>query len=349
MLQHEEITTIISALGTGIGAEDFNIEKLRYGKIIIMTDADVDGSHIRTLLLTFFFRHMLPLIEGNRIYVAQPPLYLVKRKNKKEYVYDDRAMQRTLLSLGQDGVAMRLNDEEVADEIFKPLLDTLDKIEELGRFVQKRGVPFQKYLELLDANNRLPMYLTRFEGKTHFFFDDQERANFMRAYEATHASTEQLDLLNTQPLETVAAETGPQISEIAEQKELETLIKSLDALNLGLGIRDFFGLRNHETRLAISQDSGDDKDITSLQMLLEVVRQNGGKGIEITRYKGLGEMNAEQLWETTMDPATRLMRRVAIEDRIKAEQMFTTLMGEEVAPRREFIETHALDIVNLDV
>ena len=378
MLGHEEIRTIISALGCGI-RDDFNLEKRRYGKIIIMTDADVDGSHIRTLLLTFFFRHMQELIKAGRIYVAQPPLYKITRKKKVEYVLNERVMRQTLTDLGLENTYLTIRDADtgaearrlVGEEV-RHVVELLSKLEELVTVVRRRGIDFADFLAKRDNAGRLPLYRVVVEGEEQFFHSAEDRDTFLRDEQLIVADPvmetvqQQSPTGNTsgngaaspngngKPAVRNPAERRLQKNqELHEVKELEKIFVQLE--QNGLSIDDYFLTQEESvsgekliTKYALVQD---DKphDIAGVAQLLPQVHALGKQGIEIGRFKGLGEMNAEELWITTLDPSKRVLMRVTLEEAGVAERMFSVLMGEDVERRRQFIEEHALEVKNLDV
>jgi DNA gyrase subunit B len=352
MLGHEEIRTIISALGTGI-RDDFNLEKRRYGRVIIMTDADVDGSHIRTLLLTFFFRHMAELIRAGRIYVAQPPLYMVTRKKKVEYVLNDRRMREIYTSLGLEGTTLVVRDPDSGAETHRlsgpelaQVVESLTKLEELVKIVQRRGIDFADILSFREHQGQLPNYFLTVDGKDHLMTTAQREA-----FLATLPVVE-LPVIDDKP-----PTTGhPSISksqELHEVRDLDKVFSDLD--RSGVSIADYFLTQEESvsgeklmTRYALLND---DKtyNVAGVAQLLPQVHQVAKSGIEVKRFKGLGEMNADQLWETTLDPSVRVLLRVTLVEAAEAERMFSVLMGEDVERRRQFIEEHALEAKNLDV
>ncbi|MCC6240640.1 MAG: DNA topoisomerase (ATP-hydrolyzing) subunit B [Phycisphaerales bacterium] len=370
MLGHEEIRTIISALGTGI-REEFNVEKRRYGKIVIMTDADVDGSHIRTLLLTFFFRHMQELIKAGRIYVAQPPLYQIARRKKLDYVLNERSMRETLTTLGLDGTALIIRDSDNARELrriegpqLKQLVDLLGKLEELVRVVQRRGIDFADFLARRDENGKLPLYRLVIEGREQFFHHKEQRDTFLNdnAIIADDELTKGAGHNHGQNGNGHHGNgNGPtrlrlqKNQELHEVRDLEKLFAQLHGFDLS--IDDYFLTQEESvsgekllTKYALAGESGDKPlDIAGVAQILPSILNLGKQGIEIKRFKGLGEMNAEELWETTMDPSKRILLRVTLEEAGEAERMFSVLMGEDVERRRQFIEEHALEAKNLDV
>jgi DNA gyrase subunit B len=378
MLGHEEIRTIISSLGCGI-RDDFNLEKRRYGKVIIMTDADVDGSHIRTLLLTFFFRHMPELIRHGHIFVAQPPLYMVTRKKKSEYVLNERSMRQTLTELGLDGTSLAIRDEEghttrtLAGAELRQLIDTLNRLDELVKLVQRRGIDFAKVLDKREKTGRLPQYYVILNGEEQLLLAEEHEALMGKqqlvveeesiAPAAATAPIQPPPARNEVPVEVVVpAPAGANGStrlqknqELHEMKELEKLIKQLDGF--GLSIDDYFLTQEESVsgeKLATKYAFVSDGQTTEVAGVAQVVPEmhrmvKGRAGFEIKRFKGLGEMNSEQLWETTLNPAIRVLLRVTLHEAAEAERMFSVLMGEDVERRRQFIEEHALEVKNLDV
>jgi DNA gyrase subunit B len=357
MLGHEEIRTIISALGCGIR------EKRRYGKIIIMTDADVDGSHIRTLLLTFFFRHMQELIKAGRVYVAQPPLYLVTRRKKDEYVLNERAMRQIYTNLGLDGTALTVRDNDTGGDIrrlegdeLKRVVELLGRLEELVTVVRRRGIDFADFLAKRDSSGRLPLYRVVVEGEERFFYDASERDAYLRE-EKLVVDDEEMKKVQGDGDTKKAVDEGyrrlQKNHELHEVKDLEKLFSQLE--QYGLSIDDYFLTQEESvtgeklrTKYALVQDEKS-HDVAGVAQILPEVHKLGKQGIEVKRFKGLGEMNAEQLWETTLDPSKRVLLRVTLEEAGEAERMFSVLMGEDVERRRQFIEDHALEVKNLDV
>ncbi|MBB98494.1 MAG: DNA topoisomerase (ATP-hydrolyzing) subunit B [Rhodobacteraceae bacterium] len=339
MLSSNEIGTLITALGTGIGKEEFNLEKLRYHKIIIMTDADVDGAHIRTLLLTFFFRQMPELIEHGHIYIAQPPLYKVKRGNSEQYLKDEDALERYLIDTGLEDCALTLANGEVRTgqdlravvETARNVAHTLDGLHSrYDRDVVEQAI-------IAGALN----------PDVH---DDPERAREAAAYIARR-----MDILADEferGWEGRVLDNGDLVFEriVRGVKEVATidaaLIASADARKLdarAATLQEVFGKAATLTR----KDT--DTPIRGPRALLAAVFAQGRKGISMQRYKGLGEMNAEQLWETTLDPHARSLLQVKVREADAADDIFTKLMGDDVDPRRTFIQDNALSVANLDV
>jgi DNA gyrase subunit B len=367
VLSNEEIRTLITAIGTGIGAGDeavggFNVEKARYHKVIIMTDADVDGSHIRTLLLTFLYRQMNGLIQRGYVYIAQPPLYKIKRKKREQYVDNDEQMNRILLELGSEDVVLtRLADGHVfAPAQIDKIVESLAALEKLGTGVTRYGASLTEYLDAHEpATHALPRYVARIrEGnkETHeFLFDEHARAEFLTAHGLNADLTEQNEngAASATPFNGDRKPTTPvkrvTIHEIYESTEMAKLLKAIVAT--GLDITRFTA--TEAPRFTITENPGQkSENKIELRGPLEIVAQiraNGRKGLSIQRYKGLGEMNPKQLFETTMDPEKRRLLKVNIADAAKADALFTLLMGDEVPPRRQFIEDNALNVQYLDV
>jgi DNA gyrase subunit B len=356
-LANEEIRTLITACGTGIGEGDesvggFNAAKARYHKIIIMTDADVDGSHIRTLLLTFLYRQMKGLIERGYIYIAQPPLYRIKRKKREQYVDNDEQLNRILLELGSEDVVLtRIRDGHTfAPAQIDQIVENLAALEKLGSGVTRYGVELPIYLDQHDRETQiLPRYIARIRTgnvESHEFLKDEHaRAEFV--------SREGLDADLSADAPTAPKPSGPvrrvTLHEIFESNEMAKLLRAIAAI--GLEIHEFSATA--EPRYSLTENvglKGETKtELTSPLDIVTQIRGNGRKGLSIQRYKGLGEMNPKQLFETTMDPEKRRLLKVDITDAAKADALFTLLMGDEVPPRRQFIEDNALNVQYLDV
>ncbi len=353
VLSNEEIRTLITAIGTGIGTgEDdsaFNADKARYHRVIIMTDADVDGSHIRTLLLTFLYRQMKGIIERGYVYIAQPPLYKIKRKKREQYVDNDEQLNRILLELGAEDILLAPagdGQSPLAPAALDQIVEMLAALEKLGHGITRHGASLAEYL---DQHNKetyeLPRYIARIrEGnkESHQFLrDDKARA----AFAAEHAET-------ATPSGTTP-QGGPTrrvtIHEIFEGTELTKLLKAL--AKAGLDVSSF--APSEKPRYIFTENTGTKHEarieLFSPLDIIGQIRANGRKGLSIQRYKGLGEMNPKQLYETTMDPDKRRLLKVNINDAAKADALFTLLMGDEVPPRRQFIEDNALNVQYLDV
>jgi DNA gyrase subunit B len=349
MLKHEEIRIVISAIGTGIGEEEFDITKLRYGKIIIMTDADVDGSHIRTLLLTFFFRHMRKLVDGGHVYIAQPPLYKVVSKQGEEYVHNEKAMMRKYVDLGCADAALEGPTRRLAGAGLRAVVEAVMKIEDALSLVQRKGLPMERYLHQLDqATGKLPVYRARRGGKEFFFYSQEALDQWIESEEK--AAGHELEV-HSDDVEAPPAGVTPAIllNEFHGVTEVAGAVR--DLLNLGFTMNEYFRAEDVDGKAKYRLVHEEDQiPVRTLRDLLKAIRTAGRKGLkDVQRFKGLGEMDADQLWETTMDPAKRTLLKVTIEDAIQAERMFTILMGEEVEPRREFIEKHALEVKFLDI
>jgi DNA gyrase subunit B len=340
ILSNEEIRTIITALGTSVG-DEFDLTKLRYHKIILTMDSDVDGSHIRTLALTLLYRHFPKLIEEGYVYIAQAPLFKIKRGQREEYVQTEKEMDAMLLELGrEDHKFVRVKDKEVfSDSKFKDLLILLFEIDKLARQLEKKGVELAKYLIFRHPKTKkMPIYRVKVEGKYHFLFTDKELAQLTEK-EGKEIEEEMLELFEAQEVEQIAAKIeklgldmstyAPPGPEVAEKKGKEAEKKP----------RPFYRIINEKEQ----------KELFSLQEALAYIKEVASKGMHIQRYKGLGEMNPQQLWETTMDPQKRTLLKVTLEDAVEADRMFTVLMGDEVEPRREFIEEYAHQVKNLDI
>ncbi|MFN3487079.1 MAG: toprim domain-containing protein, partial [Planctomycetota bacterium] len=346
MLKHDEIRTVISAIGAGIGDEEFDLSKLRYGKIIIMTDADVDGSHIRTLLLTFFFRHMRPLIEHGLVYIAQPPLYKVVHKNREEYVHNEADMTRVLVDLGMDGTTFEGPARTLSGPELRPLVESVVRIEASILPVQRKGLSMERYLQHYDARTgKLPLYRARWQGRDHFFYAQEALDAFIDQEE--RAAGREIEVFSADDIEGPprAGSEAVLLNEFHEVAEdLAAAVRGI--LQLGFPMADYFRAEEVDGKPKYRlRHEAEAIPVRVLRDVLKGIRQIGKKGLkEVQRFKGLGEMDAEQLWETTMDPARRTLLKVTIEDAVQAERMFTILMGEEVEPRREFIEKHALEV-----
>jgi len=338
MLSSQEIGTLITALGTSIGKDEFNIEKLRYHKIIIMTDADVDGAHIRTLLLTFFFRQMPELLEQGHLYIAQPPLYKVTRGKSSQYLKDEKALEDFLINGGLDDGLLELASGEVRAGIdLLPVVETALQVRALlGSIHTRYSRQVVEQAAIAGALNAEAM-----NDETHAFAVAQDVA---RRLDAISEETEKGWLA-------IVQEDGGLVFErkvrgVREVQNIDmALIGSADARKLdGLSrqLQDIYGdpptFRRKDAFAAISGPS----------KLLETVFAAGRKGIALQRYKGLGEMNPDQLWETTLDPDERSLLQVRVNDAMQADDLFSRLMGEEVEPRRLFIEDNALNVANID-
>ena len=381
VLNNNEIRNMITAVGTGFGTVDgedtFKIEKLRYHRIVIMTDADVDGSHIRTLLLTFFYRKMPELVKRGHVFIAQPPLYKIKRKKREEYIENDDQMSKILIELGSgDASLLRLKDKkEFGGQQLMTVLESLQELEKLVDTIERRGIKFESYLDARDSKTgELPGHAVRIkEGGTvrfEFACNDKAWAKICAEFDVSPAEdtalelkavdngkpereVKPLDLYETAGIQTVIealARKGFDIDHYAAQTEpLFELVEGAAEPVAAEG--DAAAEVSAKSEKAKPKAKAVEKrtPIHSIPQILEQVKELGKRGLTIQRYKGLGEMNPEQLWETTMDPERRKMLKVELMDPAATDTMFTILMGDEVAPRRQFIEEHALYVRNLDV
>jgi DNA gyrase subunit B len=328
VLGHSEISAMITALGTSLG-EEFDITGLRYGKLVIMTDADVDGSHIRTLLLTFFFRQLPKLIEAGHIWVAQPPLYKVTRGKHEEYVFNGKLLDAEIVRLGTSGATLRdaHGGREFTGPALERLVTVLGEFEEHEHALAFKGLTLPEYMALRNDSGILPLYQLRV-GDAVSYLSSAEALDARLAVQAPAGPDGQAPIL-------------PEIVEFAERDAVEASIAKLKELGFDFGwLADAPG---REPNFTLS-DPKDERRIGGLLGVLPAVKELGSRGLDIQRYKGLGEMNPEQLWETTMDPKRRKMKQVSVSDAIEAERMFATLMGNDVGIRRDFIERHALAV-----
>ena len=352
ILKNEEIGHMISAFGCGIGKDNFNLDKLRYHKIIIMTDADVDGSHIRTLLLTFFYRHMPALVVNNFIYIAQPPLLRVARKKTAKYIHSEKEMDKHLLKLGTSDISLRVEGEnEVLDkDNVENLLGCILEVELLINTVEKKGVPFREFLASKNEAGFYPQFIVHLPDSDRFVYTESEFVEIKEKSEAKQREIHE-ETLNSIPEEEQTEEMkifhpkSLPFVELYEKGKLKLIKDKLKEFNFSF---EQYAIAEGKLMDFISEDLVE-TPIYTLKEAIEYLRENGRKGVVIQRYKGLGEMNADQLWETTMDPAVRTLVQVTLPDVVAADHMFTMLMGEEVKPRRTFIETHALSVKNLDI
>ncbi len=371
VLGNEEVRNIITAVGNGIGDEE-DPSKRRYGKIVMMSDADVDGSHIRTLLMTFFYRQMPRLVAEGHLYVAQPPLYMIAVKKERRYIQTEPEMQAHLIQTGLANA--RLTPYGVADENagwvgdrLKILLDIVTNLDHGLRAFGRRNLPLRDLLgqahQASDPKTDpraglLPLYYVKDESGVHWFPTAEELEAHHQAHspaveagpDASGSAPPVSESKSVPESESDAAE----VERVTELHEVRTLNKWLTRLRDEFGLRAEVLLPNEVVgdepppRFILHRD-GEEHRLPDLRALLPTVRHLGERGIKITRFKGLGEMDAEQLWETTMDPTRRTLLQVQLEDAAAANDLFSTLMGDDVEPRREFIEKHALEAKNLDV
>ena len=343
MLSSVEVGTLITALGCGIGREEFNIEKLRYHHIIIMTDADVDGSHIRTLLLTFFYRQMKELIEAGYVYIAQPPLYKVKKGKQERYVKDDKELNQYLLQLAIHGAQFHISEDA-------PALSSI-ALENMAK----------QYMTLMQIKDRLsfsilPELLEEIKELASLSDEDRENKELMQQWSTDlQQSLNQLTLNSVEYINEIEKDDdGKYFIKINKKVHGISSISYLDESFFSSGDYKYFSQYSEQvsqivTNTAIVKRGEKEEKITRFGEAYEWLMKEAKRGQNIQRYKGLGEMNPDQLWETTMDPDVRRLLQVRIEDAIAADEVFTTLMGDQVEPRREFIEANAAKVHNLDI
>jgi DNA gyrase subunit B len=392
MLSSDEIKTIIAAIGCGIGTEDFDLSKLRYHRIIIMTDADVDGSHIRTLLLTFFYRQMTALIENGHVFIAQPPLFRAKRGRQETFIKDERALENFLVHRAVESRLVKLADNsELFGETLERLLHSVIGYRRVMQGVERRGHPRDVVEALLDRDVRdrglfdnqgalenLALQLTTPVREVTVIRDDEHNTWQLKIDDRSNGypRVDHLgpDFVTTGEYRTLAASyadirdlvramrKGPvEIRTIAGAREEEPFDEGTEGANiertaaeqsaleeLGVAPREAEPSASAPAAKPGRKDSGT-LQIRSLDEFVDHFIGLGRKGVAVNRYKGLGEMNPDTLWATTMNPETRTLMAVKAEDHTEADQMFTTLMGDQVEPRRKFIEEHALDVRNLDI
>lgn len=343
MLGHGEIKALITALGTGIGKEDFDVSKLRYHKICLMTDADVDGSHIRTLLLTFFYRQMPQLVEGGYVYIAQPPLYKVKRGKKEEYIKDERSMFRYLMRQGTDNVEVMMNGRAIEGrELTKALEQTTEFNNYFDRFARRLGGDEKLLSVLLDAFSGREGVLEKHGVRLKKVFAQEE---LMAEVESRLADAGfETELIPDLEHGLYEIEINyPNGTKLVFDWNMASYVEFQRSVELNRELES-----NYPGPFTLGTN-GTSETLTSRTDLLDKVTSLAKKDLTIQRYKGLGEMNPEQLWETTMDPEKRTLLQVRIEDMVETDEIFTVLMGDQVEPRRKFIEDNALDVKNLDV
>jgi len=350
VLANEEVRSVISAIGVGIGAES-DLAKRRYDKVVIMTDADVDGSHIRTLLLTFFYRQMHQLVAAGHVYVAQPPLFRVRSKKQVYYVQTEDEMKTQLLDQGLgEGVFLPGDGREISGEEMQRLCRTLSGLEDALVALERRGVSLRDHAARRDpATGRLPMFHVYYGGEEYWFSSRDQLQAFVKGKEQAAGGELEVGRAPDGPAAGQATTDQIVIVDLHEVRSINTALADLAEINFGIDSllpQDRTG--TEEPRYTLRR--GDNAiGLGDLRSLLSAVRRAGEKGLSITRFKGLGEMNAEELRDTTLDPANRTLLRVTMTDAAAADDLFRVLMGEKVEPRREFIEKHALDVKNLDV
>ncbi|HQB11688.1 MAG TPA: DNA topoisomerase (ATP-hydrolyzing) subunit B [Candidatus Omnitrophota bacterium] len=372
VLSNEEIRTIITAIGTGI-EDEFNIEKLRYHKIILMCDADVDGSHIRTLLLTFFYRKMRKLIENGHVYIAQPPLYKIKRGKDEQYIQTEDQMNGILLNFGLQGTLLKKHGSKgsVSGKDLRELMDLVQAMEDLERSLARKGISLHKFVENQDKKKGFPTHVVRLFEKNEdvFLYSEKEATAYTEEIEKEYVKKLEQDKKDDakegekakkkdakkgkKVKEEDAKEDEDDISfqsvydliEIFESVEFAKAKKKLQKFNINF--EDFEA--DKEPLFEVVFEKNGKEEAPNLRSVLSKIKTWGKEGMTLQRYKGLGEMNPEQLWNTTMNPETRTILRVTLEDAVEADEIFSILMGDAVEPRRAFIERHAKAVRNLDI
>ncbi|MFN4226932.1 MAG: DNA topoisomerase (ATP-hydrolyzing) subunit B [Candidatus Ratteibacteria bacterium] len=331
VLNNDEIKTIISAIGGGVG-DDFDISKVRYHKIIIMTDADIDGAHIKTLLLTFFYRQMTDLIKHGYVYIAEPPLYKVKKGKKEFYINTENELDKILVQFATERVKIFVSyDSKLIEynEQISTIFEISKKLSEIIKTLTLKGIDIKKIISFYSKNKKMPAYFLKYNNEELFFIDEEEVTKYL------NQKGEEFDLFSK------SEDKKYKLYEIYESKELQKIFKKLEETKTKLD-------KILEKIFIIRDEKGKEERVSIIE-IYEKIKEKEKAGFTIQRYKGLGEMNPEQLWETTMNPQTRRLKKITVEDAIKAEEIFTVLMGELVEPRREFIEKYAREVKNLDI
>jgi DNA gyrase subunit B len=343
MLGHGEIKALITALGTGIGKDDFDVAKLRYHKICLMTDADVDGSHIRTLLLTFFYRQMPELLEGGFVYIAQPPLYKVKRGKKEEYIKDEKGMFRYLMRQASSDVHVTAGGATIEG---RALTSALEKTDELRKYTARIARRMHNDLNLvrvvLDAFVGKDGIMSKSAVRLRKIFSDTDMMAEIEGKLVAAGYTAELTTDEEHGLAEIDVHF-PNGHSIKIDWDMASYVEFQKSIELKRDLEEDFSAP------FVLGENGKSESVADREELLQRVLGLAKKDLSMQRYKGLGEMNPEQLWETTMDPEKRTMLQVRIEDAIETDGLFTVLMGDAVEPRRKFIEDNALDVKNLDV
>ncbi|MDR1511724.1 MAG: DNA topoisomerase (ATP-hydrolyzing) subunit B [Endomicrobium sp.] len=360
MLANDEIRTLITAIGAGIGKDkqDFDIDKVRYHKIIIMTDADVDGAHIRTLLLTFFYRHMPQLLNKGYIYIAQPPLYKVKKNKKELYLDSEEKLNKFLFQQALDGLSLSLmrSGKEVKiirkDALHK-IIENVSELEMLLNKIQEKGVDWKEFLRFRNEG-KLPLYRLIKDDSVQYIYSEKEFREFKNRLLEKREKLSVLSLQEDELVEVNEHQVDDAIvfkyRDLWELPCIDKLVKRIE--DEGLDIENYDQKYKMPVYKLYDEDDKTQKDVYELHSMLELIKtikKLSNKGATVQRYKGLGEMNPEQLWETTMNVKNRKLLQVTLEDAVEADRIFTTLMGDQVEPRKVFIQTHALDVRNLDI
>ncbi|MBN2753633.1 MAG: DNA topoisomerase (ATP-hydrolyzing) subunit B [Candidatus Goldbacteria bacterium] len=364
VLSNDEIRTMITAIGAGIGKDNFDVTKARYHKLVIMTDADVDGAHISTLILTFLFRQAMPLLEAGYVYIAQPPLYKIKKGKSERYLKDDKEMNEFLSAEGTKDLKLVMlskkgKDKEVKEADLKEILGYVIDLEHMIPRLKKTGCSLQSFLEAREKWKKIPMFEIGHKGKTEYADNEKEAVEIIKDLLPKISAKITFDDIVEIIKKNKETSYMIDLRDRAELRTIDEIMKKLE--NYGLDAEGLF----EEEMESVSKEKGEKKEnvlpvfkavddseetlLFTIGELADYIKDRAKKGLHIQRYKGLGEMNPEQLWETTMDPRTRTLKQVTMENVAKADELFTILMGDEVAPRREFIETHALEVKNLDI
>jgi DNA gyrase subunit B len=372
VLSNEEIRTIITALGTGI-RDNFDYEKLRYDKLIIMTDADVDGAHIRTLLLTFFYRQFHDLIERGHLYIAQPPLFRVKKGKTERYLDKEEDKDRFLLEEGVESVRVtvgkpngkKMEEAELSKTQIKLFSDSMMQLLAISRIITRKGIDIHTYLAARNEKGKYPLGMAVIEDSPKFAYTVEELAmldadNNGNGHRKEPRGEKSTDIFGEEESDVEQDDLGEEeiikieIYEFPEAREVESIARTLEKMGFDINAYavDHLDIGDGSDESAPYRVYNKDNiahPVFSLLEVMEKIKDLGARGITVQRYKGLGEMNADQLWETTMDPKRRRLLRVTMDDAVEAEQIFTTLMGDQVIPRRAFIQRHAPEVQNLDV
>ena len=347
VLANEEVQSMISALRVGIG-DDQDLSKRRYDKVIIMTDADVDGSHIRTLLLCFFYRQMYHLIEQGHVYVACPPLFRVKNKRKTYYVQTEEEMRRQLLDRGLEDTSFDNNDGiVVAGDDMRRLCLTLASMEDAILALERRGVNLRAHSNRMTPDGKLPVYQVVIGNRQEWFVNQKDKNEFIKKFE--QESGQAVTLTDETSSDSDEDQNSMRVTEFYEVRTINSGLSELS--EFGFDIEAMLPIERtgmEEARYLLRRGESE-TGVEDLRALVGAVRAAGEKGMQVTRFKGLGEMNAEELRETTLDPENRTLIQVKMDNAAEADNMFRILMGDKVEPRREFIEKYALDISELDV
>ncbi len=353
ILENKEIQSLIAAIGCGIGKEEFDITKARYHRVIIMTDADVDGSHIRTLILTFLFRQMKPLIDAGYVYIAKPPLFKVKKRSKERYIDTEEQLDRYLIELACDDIEVsHISGEPLDQNSLRELIDFVNRSNQIGAGLRRHGLDPINYFEK-EKEGKFPVAKIQYReadgSMTELFpFSDNEEAEMIAEIEEklgiVNIKDENDEIVGAKSENNKAAFSPIELTPVFEAKACRHLAADMLRFNLPTsllytGNEPIFSINSGEKIIPVN----------SLSDLFEQIKKIGRHGLHIQRYKGLGEMNAEQLWETTMKPDSRKMIKVTLEDAVQAENIFTLLMGDQVEPRREYIEKYAQGVKDLDI